>query len=111
MGETTHATQLRRLNQHRHHRQRLRRRHHQHLHPDVQTSLVIGRVRLEAHAPITYQSLIVLLMVAMVAMMVETVQMVPTATPMMVEIAVPMMQTGAPTLISTMPAQATPGFL
>jgi len=43
--------------------------------------------------------------------MVETVQMVPTATPAMVETAVPMMQTGAPTLISTMPAQATPGFL
>jgi hypothetical protein len=75
--ETTHATQLRRLNQHRHHRQRLRRRHHQHLHPDVQTSLVIGRVRLEAHAPITYQSLIVLLMVAMVAVGTKA-QMVPS---------------------------------
>merc|ERR1712032_1769057 len=42
------------------------------------TSLVLGRVRLEAHAPIMYQSLIVLLMVAMVAVGTKA-QMVPSA--------------------------------
>jgi hypothetical protein len=39
----------------------------QHLHRDVQINRMIGRVRLEAHAPITYQSHIVRLTVATVA--------------------------------------------
>jgi len=54
---------------HRHRHQRLRRhqRPHQHLRRDVPIHQVIGRVRLEAHAPITYQMQIVLLTVATVA--------------------------------------------
>jgi hypothetical protein len=53
--------------QHRHQRLRRHQRPHQHLRRDVPIHQVIGRVRLEAHAPITYQMQIVPLTVATVA--------------------------------------------